>query len=201
MLQSTDLLELTTMPLWSDISLGLYKEFSQKYLIPTIFRYHLENGKTLDVHFAAWSIYHILGIQHIDGKISKTEFFNEIDNGLDFDHFMNDKRLKKRFNDFKHRIRMFACIYQIMKSEKLFYVQKHQLDNSSVVADYIKYALIDQKGANVGIRLLDGKYMAYTLLVDRSINPTATIDSLVPVKIKKLEIIRNGSVDETVEHS
>lgn len=199
MLRSKDLLELATMPLWSDISLGLYKEFSQKYLLSTVFRYHLENGKVLDVHFADWSIYHILGIQHIDGKISKTDFFKEIDNGLDFNHFMTDKRLKKRFNDYKHRIRMFACIYRIMKNEKLFYVERHQLDSSSVAADYIKYALIEQKGVNVGIRLLDGKYMAYTLLVDRSINPTATIDSLVPVRIKKLEIIRNGSVVETVE--
>lgn len=200
MLQSEDLLDLSTMPAWSDISLGLYKEFSQEYLIQTTFRYYLHNGEVFDVHFSEWSIYHILGIHHIDGKISKTEFFHEIDNGLDFDYFNSNRKLKKRFNDFKHRMRMFGCIYGIMRNEKLFYVPNQQLERKTVIADYIKYALIDEKGVNVGIRLLDGKYMAYTLLVDRSIHPTATIDKLVSIKISKLEIIRNGVVVETINH-
>lgn len=106
------------MPSWSDISLALYKEFSEQYLIPTIFRYYIENGEIIDVRFEEWAIYHILGIQHINGKISKTKFFEEIENGLDLDSFMENKKLKKRLNDFKHRIRMFGCIYQIMKDEK-----------------------------------------------------------------------------------
>ena len=42
----------------------------------------------------------------------------EIENGLDLDSFMENKKLKKRLNDFKHRIRMFGCIYQIMKDEE-----------------------------------------------------------------------------------
>ena len=45
MLHSNDLLTIETMPSWSDISLALYKEFSEQYLIPTIFRYYLENGE------------------------------------------------------------------------------------------------------------------------------------------------------------
>jgi hypothetical protein len=192
MFKSTDLLNLTEMPRWSDISLGLYKEFSQEYLIPSIFRYYLENGKIIDVHFTEWGIYHILGIQHLDGKILKSEFFDRIDDGLDFDYFTNNNKRKKRFNDFKHRIRMFGCIYQIMCNERIFYVPNKQLANKSVVADYIKYALISQKGVNVGIRLLDEKFVAYTLLVDRSSNPTATIEGLIPIKIQKLEIIRNS---------
>ncbi len=60
---------------------------------------------------------------------------------------MENKKLKKRLNDFKHRIRMFGCIYQIMKDEELFYIKDKQLKDSSVKADYIKYALIDNKGA------------------------------------------------------
>ena len=115
MLHSNDLLTIETMPSWSDISLALYKEFSEQYLIPTIFRYYLENGEIIDVRFEEWAIYHILGIQHINGKISKTKFFEEIENGLDLDSFMENK---KRLNDFKHRIRMFGCIYQIMKDEE-----------------------------------------------------------------------------------
>ena len=31
-------------------------------------------------------------------------FFEKIDNGLDFDSFVQTKGMKKRFNDFKHRI-------------------------------------------------------------------------------------------------
>ena len=65
MLHSNDLLTIETMPSWSDISLALYKEFSDHYLIPTIFRYYLENGEIIDVRFEEWAIYHILGIQHI----------------------------------------------------------------------------------------------------------------------------------------
>lgn len=49
MLHSNDLLTIETMPSWSDISLALYKEFSEQYLIPTIFRYYLENGEIIDV--------------------------------------------------------------------------------------------------------------------------------------------------------
>lgn len=51
MLHSNDLLTIETMPSWSDISLALYKEFSEQYLIPTIFRYYLENGESIDVRF------------------------------------------------------------------------------------------------------------------------------------------------------
>ena len=58
MLHSNDLLTIETMPSWSDISLALYKEFSEQYLIPTIFRYYLENGEIIDVRFEEWAIYH-----------------------------------------------------------------------------------------------------------------------------------------------
>ena len=84
---------------------------------------------------------------------------------------MENKKLKKRLNDFKHRIWMFVCIYQIMKDEELFYIKDKQLKDSSVKADYIKYAMIDNKGANVGIRYFENQYIAYTMLIDRSINP------------------------------
>lgn len=200
MLHSNDLLKIDTMPSWSDISLALYKEFSELYLLPTVFRYHLERGDVIDIYFKEWAIYHMLGIQHINGKISKTKFFEEIENGLDFDLFIQNKKLKKRLNDFKHRIRMFGCIYQIMKDEKLFYVREKQLKDSSVKADYIKYALIDNKGANVGIRYFENKYIAYTMLIDRSSNPTSTVEGLIPIKIEKLEIIRDGEIADAVLH-
>lgn len=135
MLHSNDLLTIETMPSWSDISLALYKEFSEQYLIPTIFRYYLENGEIIDVRF-----------------------------------------------------------------EELFYIKDKQLKDSSVKADYIKYTLIDNKGANVGIRYFENQYMAYTMLIDRSINPTATVEGLIPIRIEKLEIIRDGEIVETIVH-
>lgn len=113
---------------------------------------------------------------------------------------MENKKLKKRLNDFKHRIRMFGCIYQIMKDEELFYIKDKQLKDSSVKADYIKYALIDNKGANVGIRYFENQYIAYTMLIDRSINPTATVEGLISIRIEKLEIIRDGEIVETIVH-
>ena len=135
MLHSNDLLTIETMPSWSDISLALYKEFSEQYLIPTIFRYYLENGEIIDVRF-----------------------------------------------------------------EELFYIKDKQLKDSSVKADYIKYTLIDNKGANVGIRYFENQYIAYTMLIDRSINPTATVEWLIPIRIEKLEIIRDGEIVETIVH-
>lgn len=135
MLHSNDLLTIETMPSWSDISLALYKEFSEQYLIPTIFRYYLENGEIIDVRF-----------------------------------------------------------------EELFYIKDKQLKDSSVKADYIKYTLIDNKGANVGIRYFENQYIAYTMLIDRSINPTATVEGLIPIRIEKLEIIRDGEIVETIVH-
>lgn len=135
MLHSNDLLTIETMPSWSDISLALYKEFSEQYLIPTIFRYYLENGEIIDVRF-----------------------------------------------------------------EELFYIKDKQLKDSSVKADYIKYALIDNKGANMGIRYFENQYIAYTMLIDRSINPTATVERLIPIRIEKLEIIRDGEIVETIVH-
>ena len=47
-----------------------------------------------------------------------------------------------------------------MKDEELFYIKDKQLKDSSVKADYIKYALIDNKGANVGIRYFENQYIA-----------------------------------------
>ena len=87
-----------------------------------------------------------------------------------------------------------------MKDEELFYIKDKQLKDSSVKAEYIKYALIDDKGANVGIRYFENQYIAYTMLIDRSINPAATVEGLIPIRIEKLEIIRDGEIVETIVH-
>ena len=78
MLQVDELLELSEMPSWSEIRLKLYRDFANKYLIPTCFRYYLANEKVLEIHFTEWGIYHMLGIQHI----SRSQFLNEVINPL-----------------------------------------------------------------------------------------------------------------------
>lgn len=201
MLQLEELLELTQMPSWSNISLKLYKDFANKYLIPTHFRYFLANGKQIDVAFTEWGIYHMLGIQHINGKISNTDFFKMIEEGLEFSDFTNQKSMRKRFFDMKHRIRSFACVYQIMKNRDIFYVPNNMLPKTSIIATYIKFGMVDGKGVSIGIRKVNGIYIPYTVLIDRSSHSTATIDKLIPVKINKVEIYRGDKLIETIIHN
>ena len=49
MLTKEQLYKQDSMPKWADISLALYKEFSEKCLFSKIFRYYLENQLVIDV--------------------------------------------------------------------------------------------------------------------------------------------------------
>lgn len=77
MLTPSELTRLAAMPLWQDISLKLYKDFAEEYLVNTLFRYYLKDGQVLEVHFTEEGIYHMLGIQHINGKISGEAFLKK----------------------------------------------------------------------------------------------------------------------------
>lgn len=198
MLTPNDLMNLNSMPSWNDISLKLYKEFSEELLLNTLFRYYLKDGQILEVHFTEEGIYHMLGIQHINGKIPAKEFFKKIDEGLEFDSFVQTKGMKKRFNDFKHRIRSFGCIYDIMRNNKLFYVKNHIINGTAINVEYVKHGIINEKGANIGIRRIDGLYTAFTVLIDRAVNATATIDGLQAKEVSRLEIIRDHQIVETI---
>ena len=197
MLTPNDLVNLNSMPSWNDISLKLYKEFSEELLLNTLFRYYLKDGQILEVHFTEEGIYHMLGIQHINGKIPAKEFFKKIDEGLEFDSFVQTKGMKKRFNDFKHRIRSFGCIYDIMRNNKLFYVKNHIINGTAINVEYVKHGIINEKGVNIGIRQIDGLYTAFTVLIDRAVNATATIDGLQAKEVSRLEIIRDHQIVET----
>lgn len=70
------------MPEWADISLALYKEFSEDCLFPKTFRYYLENQLTIDVQFKEWAMKHLWSIHHINSRIDKNKLFEAIDNGL-----------------------------------------------------------------------------------------------------------------------
>lgn len=109
--------------------------------------------------------------------------------------------MRKRLNDNKDRIRMFACIYQVLKNGTVFYVEDGKLSGTDIRIDYIKSKTINGKGVHLGMRFEENVYVPLTLLIDRAVNPTKTVEGLTEIKVKKLEIIENGNVIETIEYS
>ena len=70
-----------TSPNIKEVSLELYKEFAEEYLLDKIFHYTFLDGTELDIEFTQWGIYHMLGIQHINGKIGSDTFLTEYQRG------------------------------------------------------------------------------------------------------------------------
>lgn len=99
-----------------------------------------------------------------------------------------------------YRIRMFACIFQIMKTGAVFYVENGKLSGTDIRIDYIKSKSISGKGVHLGMRYEEGVYVLLTLLIDRAINPTKTVEKLAEIKVQKLEIIENEKIVETIEY-
>lgn len=89
------------MPDWGDISLALYKEFSEDCLFSKTFRYYLENQIIIDVQFKEWAMKHLWSIHHLNSRIDKNKLFKEIANGLDFADFRKTPAMRKRLNDNK----------------------------------------------------------------------------------------------------
>ena len=200
MLTKEQLYNQNTMPEWNDISLSLYKEFSIDCLFGKTFRYYLENQQIIDVQFKEWAMKHLWAIHHIDSKIDKNKLFEDIDNGLNISHFRGTPAMRKRLNDNKDRIRIFACIYQIMKTGSVFYVENGKLSGTDIRIDYIKSKSISGKGVHLGMRYEEGVYVPLTLLIDRAINPTKTVEKLAEIKVQKLEIIENEKIVENIEY-
>ena len=93
MLTKEDLLNLDTPPLLKNVSLELYKEFSDCYLLPRKFIYHFSDSSRIEIEFTEWGIYHMLSIQHIDYRIKNDKFFQKIEEGLTFEDFKVDSAL------------------------------------------------------------------------------------------------------------
>lgn len=201
MLTKEQLYVQSTMPGWDDISLALYKEFSVDCLFSKTFRYYLENDLVIDVEFKEWAMKHLWAIHHIDSRIDKDKLFEKIDNGLNISSFRATPAIRKRLNDNKDRIRMFACVYQIMKTGAVFYVEGGLLPESDIRIDYIKSKSISGKGVHLGMRFEDGVYVPLTLLIDRAINPIKTVERLTEIRVQKLEIIEEGKIIETIEYN
>lgn len=200
MFTKDDLLTLDKMPAWDDVSLALYKEFAIDVLFPKTFRYYLENEQVIDIQFKEWAMKHLWGIQHINGGIKNTELFEKIDSGLTFTDFSGTKAMKRRLMDNKDRIRMFACVYTVLRTGSLFYVEEGKLPDSEIRIDYIKSKEIDSKGVNLGMRYEEKVYVPLTLLIDRAIDPTRTVRDLKAIKVKKMEIIENEQIIECSEY-
>lgn len=201
MLTKEQLYVQNTMPEWSDISLGLYKQFTIDCLFPKTFRYYLDNEQIIDVQFKEWAMKHLWAIHHINSRIDKDKLFEEIDKGLSISHFRATPAMRKRLNDNKDRIRMFACIYHVLKNGAVFYVEDGKLSGTDIRIDYIKSKSISGKGVHLGMRFEENVYVPLTLLIDRAINPTKTIEGLTEIKVQKLEIIEKEKVIETIEYS
>ncbi|WP_024348484.1 hypothetical protein [Lacrimispora indolis] len=116
MFTKEDLLICSSAPHIKDVSLQLYKEFSEDVLFKRSFHYFFNDGTNIVVKFSEWGVYHMLAIQHIDYKIKKDNFFNRIDDGLCFDDFKKENAIKARFREQKARITMFSCLYQNIES-------------------------------------------------------------------------------------
>lgn len=198
MLTVNDLLIKDMMPTWSDISLKLYKDFSEQYLLNRRFEYYLVNGSVISVEFKEWAMKHLWSIQHIDPSIDKDMLFAMIDSGLDISTFMSDSKKRKRTLHYKDRIRMFACIYYIMKSGNLFYVKNGIIDGTKIRVNYVRSKIISEKGVNVGMRSEEGVYVPLTILIDTAINPYKTVEGLYPQKVFKLLIKENEKIIEDI---
>lgn len=106
--------------------------------------------------------------------------------------------MKRRLMDNKDRIRVFACVYTILKTGNMFYIEGGKLEGTEIKIDYIKSKEIDSKGVHLGMRYEEDVYVPLTLLIDRAIDPDKTIKNLEKIKVMKMEIIENEKIIETI---
>lgn len=208
MLTSNDLLTCDCYPQLSDVSLELYRDFSENVLMNRCFRYTLFDDSEIYVEFREFGIYHMLGIQHINGRINKESFFSEINGGLSFSSFEATPSIRSRFKNNKPRIRMFANTYNALRVGEFFYCPSGAVPNrDNVKMDYIIYRNISGKGLNIGLRKLEettkDTYTPLTILVSKQSDPEIYIDRSNIKIIKKLVIedLQSGAILETVVHS
>lgn len=200
MLSENDLLIHYEKPRISDISLSLYNDFYRHILLNRIFKYTFIDGDKLDVYFWNLGLYHLLGIQHIDYRITKENFSSLIDNGLDLNTFKSDKKMNKRFNDMKDRIELFSCTYYSMKHASVFYVPTETVkDTKNVKLDYILYRQINTYGFNLGMKMITGVMTPITILVDRSQHRMRHLDTRCEKIVSRLDIV-DINTNEPIDH-
>lgn len=205
MLTKTDLFSYDVFPALNDISLELYRDFSESVLLKRTFEYLFDDSSTAVLQFTESGIYHMLGIHHIDRNISSTKFFNAIKNGLSFSNFCSNSAMNQRFKSMKPRLRIFACVYQTLRLGEVFYCPSGMVNNTkSVNMDYIIYRKVPDKGLNIGIRKdkQSKVYIPLTVLVSKAIKPDIYIDkrNIKTVRSLKIKDEYNNTL-ETIVHS
>lgn len=199
MLTKEDLLVQNTIPIVNNISLKLYKEFSEEILLKRKFHYYFEDNSEITVEFREWGIYHMLAIQHINYKIDKEKFFEEIDKGFDLLSFKADISMNNRYKDHKTRIAVFSCIYDSLLNGTAFYLPSGKVKNTSnVKADYIIYNNIDGKGINYGLQ----KKSSAFVLIAKSKSATRYLEESKFKLIKRVDVLdENGNIIESRTHN
>ena len=173
-----------------DISLELYKEFSEEILFNQIFVYYFTNGTTMRIEFREWVIYHMLAIQHINGKIGKDRFFSAIENGLTLSDFTINDSIKNRYKIYKERITMFSCMYSALKEANVFYLPSGKVQNTkNAKADYIVFSEIGSKGMNIGLMKSGEVFVPMTILISKPSNKMVYLEDAIPMEVERLEII------------
>ena len=72
---SNDLLHCNNLVPLSDVSLELYREFSESVLMKRLFHYYFSDNTEIIVSFNEKGIRNLLAIQHIDNSIPVEGFF------------------------------------------------------------------------------------------------------------------------------
>lgn len=190
MLTKDDLLTQKVAPNVKDISLKLYKEFSEEILLKQLFMYYFTDGTTMQVEFKEWGIYHMLSIQHINNSINKNYLFQEINNGLELSSFKEERAMKNRYRNEKERIAMFSCLYNTLKEANVFYVPSGMVKNSKTVkVDYIIFSEVGTKGMNVGLRKVGKIYVPMTILISKPSKKEIYLEETIRKEVDRLEII------------
>lgn len=177
MLTSYDLLTCDKYVNLQDISLELYREFSESFLMKRRFHYYFTDGTDIVVEFKEFCVRHMLGVHHINPKIKKNELFQRIRDGLTLNDFEVDARMRKAYKNCKPRIRMFACVYNMLRCGRIFHCVNQFIPNTTdVKMDYILYREVGNKGFHLGIREELGAYLPLTILVGKEIYKDKYVD-------------------------
>lgn len=190
MLTKDELFTQKEKPNIKDVSLKLYKEFSEEVLLKQKFIYHFIDGTNIQIEFREWGIYHMLSIQHINGKIDKNRFFQAIEDGLDLSSFREDNAIRSRFKEQKERITMFSCLYNTLKEANTFYIPSGKVKNTkNVKSDYIIFSEIGTKGMNVGLLRAGKVFVPITILISKPSKKKTYLEDAIFKEVKNLEII------------
>ena len=192
-----------TIPIVNDVSLKLYKEFSEEILLKRKFHYHFEDNSEITVEFREWGIYHMLAMHYINYKIDNERFFEEIDKGLDLLSFKADVSMNNRYKSYKTRIAVFSCVYDSLLNGTAFYLPSGRVKNTvNVKADYIVYNNIDGKGINYGLQKKGAVFVPITILIARSRRATCYLEKSKFKLIKRVDVLdENGNIIESRIHN